>query len=246
MTAYALAFIIYFTLECQPISYFWNQWDGEHEGQCNDFQLASYINGGLNIFFDLVVFFLPIPKLLKLHVRDKRRKVGAILTFLVGIFVTVCSVIRLTYLAQVGKYTNATYHYNDVGTWTGVEAYLGVICACMPSIVGPLIYFFNNTVGSKFSSSSKTGGSQSRNTLDEPVKRNYRVTFEDEDEEVEMGKRDSTRDSKGASTCDSKSDGPGETNVTALYGLPTNSDDVELIHHDTLRGAKDQHGGVRP
>ena len=237
MTAYGIAFIIYFALECQPISYFWTQWDGEHEGTCNDFQLASYINGGLNIFFDLVVFFLPIPKLLKLHVRDTRRKVGAILTFLVGIFVTVCSVIRLTYLAQVGKYTNATYHYNDVGTWTGVEAYLGVICACMPSIVGPIIYFFYNKVGSRFTSTDNTG-SQSRGTLDEPVKRNYRVTF-DSDEEVEMGnKRDSTRDSKGSS-------GVETANVTATYGLPgdgRSSDDVELIYHDTLRGSKSGNG----
>ena len=228
LTAYGLAFIIYFALECQPISYFWNQWDGEHKGQCNDFQLAAYINGGINIFFDLIVFTLPIPKLLKLQVRDKRRKFGAILTFLVGLFVTVCSIIRLQYLAQVGKYTNATYHYNDVGIWTGLEAYLGVICACMPSIAGPIVYFFRNTVGSKFTytyGSSKSGTGVSRITHDKSVTRLHSRST-GRDEEVELADDVPRRDEEE------------KTNGTAIYDMPsrqTSRDDVELVYYDTLR-----------
>jgi hypothetical protein len=235
LVVYGLAFIIYFTLECQPISYFWTQWDGEHEGTCSDFQLASYINGGANIFFDLVVFIMPIPKLLKLQVRDKRRKFGAILTFLVGLFVTVCSVIRLQYLAQVGKYTNATYHYNDVGVWTGLEAYLGVICACMPSIVGPVLYFFRNTVGSKFSSgyysnnSEPVSTSRFRVTFDkESTRLDSRATEREGEEEVELERHAPKRG------------GPEkeEANVTTMYDLPSagaSRDDGELVWHDTLR-----------
>jgi hypothetical protein len=162
LLAYLITFITIFLTECQPISYFWNQWDGEHEGHCIDIQLSAYINGGINIFFDLVVFFLPMPKLLKLQVQDTRRKIGVILTFLVGLLVTACSIIRLQYLADVGKYANATYHYNNVGLWTGLEAYLGIVCACMPSILGPLLRLFRDTIGSKLSSGSKSG---SRSTL---------------------------------------------------------------------------------
>jgi hypothetical protein len=234
LIVYGLAFIIYFVLECQPISHFWNSWDGEHEGQCSDFQLASYINGGANIFFDLVVFAMPIPKLLKLQVRDKRRKFGAILTFLVGLFVTACSIIRLQYLATVGKYTNATYHYNDVGVWTGLEAYLGVICACMPSIVGPVLYFFRNVVGSKFTemTSSYTNNSEPRSTS------RFRVTF-DKDDDARLHSRATERDEElELDKHAPKRDGAEKTHGTTIYGLPgeqTSSDDGELVYYDTLR-----------
>jgi len=121
------------SFQCEPISYVWKQWDGEHEGYCNNFQLAVYINSGLNIFFDLVVFFLPIPKLAQIQVQDKRRKVGVVLTFLVGLFVTACSMVRLKYSTGVSKITNATYEYTEISSWSGIECEVGVICACMPT-----------------------------------------------------------------------------------------------------------------
>jgi hypothetical protein len=226
-----VAFIITFIVECQPISHFWYQWDGEHEGYCANIQLAAYINGGVNIFFDLVVFFLPIPKLMKLQVRDTRRKVGVMLTFLVGLFVTICSIIRLQYLAQVGQYTNATYHYNDVGLWTGLEAYLGIICACMPSILGPLIHFFRDTIGSKLSSGSKSG-SRSHVTREKSGTKLHSGSVE-RSEEVELAKHAQKR---------------GETenkSVKSLYDLPgeqTSRDDMELVYHNAQREGRDQYG----
>jgi len=235
LIVYGLAFIIYFALECQPVSFFWNSWDGEHEGQCSDFQLAAYINGGANIFFDLVVFAMPIPKLLKLQVRDKRRKFGAILTFTIGLFVTVCSVIRLQYLATVGKYTNATYHYNDVGIWTGLEAYLGVICACMPSIMGPVLYFFRNTVISKFTSSSKFTSTSSKSGVPRP---NYRVTFTDDKGVERLHSRSTVRDEEvELENHASKHDGSEDANGTTMYDSPSEAasrDDGDLVYYDTL------------
>jgi hypothetical protein len=231
LIAYLLAFIVTFIMECQPISHFWDQWDGEHEGYCVDIQTSAYINGGINIFFDLVVFFLPMPKLMKLQVRDTRRKVGVILTFLVGLFVTICSVIRLQYLAKVSNLTNATYHYNDIGLWTGLEAYLGIICACMPSILGPLVQFFRKTVGSKLSSSSKSG-SWSHRTHDKSGTRLGSRSVEP-GEEIELAKHAQTR---------------GETEKTSVKSLDDLSDDrasrddMELVYHPAQREGNDQYG----
>jgi len=162
LAAYLVAMCIFFGMQCKPISFFWKQWDGKHTGQCINFQLGVYIGSGVNIAFDLVVFLLPVPRLLKLQVKDKRRKIGVVFIFLVGLFVTVCSIIRLQYIAQIGQYTNATYHYNEIGLWSGVEADVGVICACMPSIAGPIMHFFRKTVGSKLYSSGGKSGSNSR------------------------------------------------------------------------------------
>jgi hypothetical protein len=122
------------------------------------------VNSGFNIFFDLIVFFLPVPKLMALQVKDKRRKIGAVLTFLLGLFVTICSIVRLQYLAQLGKVANATYHYNAISLWSGLEGDVGVICACMPTIAGPILYFFREKVGSRLSSFSKSVGSTGKST----------------------------------------------------------------------------------
>ena len=162
LAAYLLAMCIFFGMQCKPISFFWKRWDGKHTGRCINYRLGVYIGSGVNIAFDLVIFFLPVPRLLKLHVKDKRRKIGVVFIFLVGLFVTVCSIIRLQYIAQIGQYANATYHYNEIGLWSGVEADVGVICACMPSIAGPILHFFRKTVGSKLYSSGGKSGSHSR------------------------------------------------------------------------------------
>jgi hypothetical protein len=230
LVAYFLAFFVVFIMECQPITYFWNQWDGEHEGYCVDIQTSAYINGGANIFFDLVVFFLPIPKLMKLQVRDTRRKVGVIFTFLVGLMVTICSIIRLQYLAKVNNLTNATYHYNDIGFWTGLEAYLGIICACMPSILGPLVKFFRDAVGSKLSSGSSKPGSRSHNTLDKSGSR-FGARSVEPSEEVELATHAQKRGE--AEKMGGKS----------LYDFDrASNDDLELVYHPAQRDSRDQYG----
>jgi len=228
--------IIFFCMQCRPISYFWLQWDGEHEGTCINFRLGTYIGSGVNIFFDLVVFFLPVPRLLKLQVADTRRKVGVVITFLVGLFVTICSIIRLKYLAQIGAYTNATYHYNDIGLWSGVEADVGVICACMPSIAGPLMYFFRNKVASKLNSSSK-GGSQSRLstriTGDKSIARLHSRASDRDDVELEPR----------AQQTQTKS-GIEKTTVTSMYqsSEQSSNDNVDLIYQNERREGRGQWG----
>jgi hypothetical protein len=70
---------------------------------------------------------------MQIQVQDKRRKAGVVLTFLVGLFVTACSMVRLKYSSGVSKITNATYDYTDISLWSGIECEVGVICACMVS-----------------------------------------------------------------------------------------------------------------
>lgn len=236
LIAYGLSMCIFFLMQCRPINYFWVQWDGQHEGTCINFRLGTYIGSGINIGLDLVVFFLPVPRLVKLQVSDTRRKVGVVLTFLVGLFVTICSIIRLKYLAQIGSYSNATYHYNDIGLWSAIEGDVGVICACMPSIAGPLMYFFRTTVASKLNSSSK-GGSQSRLstriTGDKGIARlNSRASDRDD---VELEPRSQAQQNKS---------GIEKTTVTSMYQTSEQSsnDNVDLIYQNERREGRGQWG----
>ncbi|KAK7180157.1 hypothetical protein DPSP01_012786 [Paraphaeosphaeria sporulosa] len=221
---YGFGFIIYFAFQCRPINYFWNQWSGETEGRCVNQQFAVYMNSAMNIVFDLVVFFLPVPKLMKLQVRSTQRKIGFILTFLVGLFVTACSMVRLSTLANIGKVQNATYHYNAISLWSGLEGDVGVICACMPSLAGPILYFFRDVLGVKLTSFTKSGTnktmnvSRSRITGNKSIARLPSTTASERDSRNDMGSP--------------TAGGIEKTVVTSIYNLPygySSGDDVELI-----------------
>lgn len=223
-----------FSFQCKPISYFWTQWDGEHEGYCNNFQLAVYINSGLNIFFDLTVFFLPIPKLTSIQVQDKRRKAGVVLTFLVGLFVTACSMVRLKYSSGVSQITNATYDYTDISLWSGIECEVGVICACMPTIISPMILFFRKHLGSKISSLNSKSGTSNSATLtsrignENGVKRLPSTTSEND---LEMDNRRKGQPKHG---------GIERTTMYHTSHEQSSGDDVTLIHQGYRHDGKNQ------
>jgi hypothetical protein len=69
---------------CRPISYYWNQWDGEHEGSCTSHNSLLLAHSIINIFLDILVIALPMPVLVKLHMSIEKR-VGMCLIFAVGL-----------------------------------------------------------------------------------------------------------------------------------------------------------------
>jgi hypothetical protein len=63
---------------------------------------------------DLVVVLLPVPRLLKLNI-SRSKKIGVIMVFTAGVFVTVCSVMRLGYLIHYGTSPkNPTWQYTPL------------------------------------------------------------------------------------------------------------------------------------
>lgn len=231
------------TDHCQ--SYFWNRWDGEHEGHCPVSQSAIYINSTFNIFFDFVVFFLPIPKLISLQVKDTRRKAGVIATFLVGLFATVCSIVRLRYLAAFGQVTNATYHYNDIALWSGLESDFGVICACMPTIAGPTLYFLREKVGSRLSSLTSRGSKSSTGDFKKSFASSRSFTSS-----RMTGDKTAMRLPSTSSERDIELDTPlpkhgGIEKTTSMYNQShhtSSADDVDLIHQNGDSRTKSQWG----
>lgn len=107
----------------------------EHSGYCLDQNQLIYASASLNIFFDILTIILPVPRLLSLSIPG-RKKLAVVATFLIGLFVTLCSIIRLRYLAAFGSASNITWLYNPIGIWSNVEINLGVVCACMPALAG--------------------------------------------------------------------------------------------------------------
>jgi hypothetical protein len=92
---------------CSPISFAWTQWDGEHEGRCVSNNNLAFAHAGMGIVMDIITLALPISQIWNLHMTTKK-KVGVLLMFSVGAFVTVVSILRLRSLVNFAKTQNMT------------------------------------------------------------------------------------------------------------------------------------------
>jgi hypothetical protein len=130
--AYTVAFFIVTTWQCLPVSLAWTQWDGLHEGKCNDIHLQGWIAAAINIALDAVVMILPLRHLAVLNMSLKK-KVMVMSMFSVGIFVIVISAIRLYSLIHFANTQNITWNYVDAGLWSLIEIDVSIVCGCMPA-----------------------------------------------------------------------------------------------------------------
>lgn len=224
LLANMVSFIVALGFQCRPVSYSWTQWTGETQGSCMNLQAQVYSSSATNITFDLIVFALPIPKLLGLQVRDTRKKIMVVLTFLVGLLGTICSVVRLAYLTQWGNTTNATMHYNNIAIWSAVEGGVGVICACMPAIAGPILHFMRQFIGSEIFTRSR---SKFASAMDSKGSKGvHRVPS-------------SAGPSSLADSYVDRNGGISKTVESRMYNIPNDShsdDDVELVSREGLAG----------
>lgn len=82
-TAYMLVFVIVGIFSCQPVSYLWTRWDGEHQGKCIDINAVAWAHAGISIVLDVWVLVIPLSQLRLLKL-DWRKKIGVGLMFSVG------------------------------------------------------------------------------------------------------------------------------------------------------------------
>jgi hypothetical protein len=161
------------------------------------------------------------------------RRCGIILTFLTGLFVTICSAIRLQYLVNVDHYTNATYHYNQIGFWTGLEAYLGIICACMPAILGPIARFFTAIVGSRLNSGSNSNAQSNHTFANHSHGKDAKRLGSESIEHVELAKHAQKR---------GVTEKPSVRSMFDVWDGRVSRDDMEMVYHPTHHQGREEYG----
>ncbi|KAG0647987.1 hypothetical protein D0Z07_5878 [Hyphodiscus hymeniophilus] len=166
--AFGAAFAIGGIFQCRPVSYYWTQWDGEHEGSCLNVNAMAWANAIISIVLDVWMLGLAVSQLVKLQMHWKK-KVGVGMMFAVATFVTVVSILRLQSLLRFSNSTNLTWDNLAVTQWSTVEINgklvrfvsskptlvklcqtttnhssqsVGIICACMPSMRVLLVRLF--------------------------------------------------------------------------------------------------------
>ncbi|PIA99029.1 hypothetical protein CB0940_03448 [Cercospora beticola] len=180
---FILSFVIVILTQCRPLSYTWNQWDGEHKGKClalNPIVWSSYVLGPLifawlqtadllysaiiNIILDFLVLGLPIYQLWKMNL-NVAKKLQVMFMFGVGFLVTIISIMRLHSIVDYGEDKNFTYSRVIPGVWSKLELQLSVICACMPAIRQVIRRFSPRLIGTTRGEGTTTGISTTQSGL---------------------------------------------------------------------------------
>lgn len=129
VTAWYIAIQITAIFQCLPIHYYWRRVGQGHCIQTTNFYI---ILASLNLATDVAVLILPIPFIWHLQVR-KSKKLSLSVIFLLGSLVCVTSIVRLQTLTEIDT-QDITWSNAYPGLWTAIEASLGIVAACLPSL----------------------------------------------------------------------------------------------------------------
>ncbi|KAK8017947.1 fucose permease [Apiospora marii] len=137
--------------QCRPVEAAFNYY--ARNAQCIPLLTEFICSAPVNIITDLAILALPLPVLTGMRL-PPRQKIILVVTFALGIFVTVVDVVRIYYLQQAitdispdlstdpessfGGQTNFAFNASLSLMWSSVEVNIGIACACVPTLK-PLI-----------------------------------------------------------------------------------------------------------
>lgn len=149
--------------QCSPVSAAYDPLQNNSNSTCMSIVTLYLCSAPVNIITDLAILVLPIPVLTGMRL-PQRQKTVLVVTFALGIFVTIVDVVRIYYLQQasvdseitqtrLGTGTDFAYNASIALMWSAVEVNVGIICACIPTLK-PLI---KRILPSMITDHSKTG-----------------------------------------------------------------------------------------
>lgn len=87
---YNISFLFAVIFQCTPISDFWTQWEGIHQGHCGDANILAWVAAATGIVYDLWLLALPFPQLLALNLHWKKKLMGGMMFFVGAAWVPPC------------------------------------------------------------------------------------------------------------------------------------------------------------
>lgn len=114
---------------CFPINFFWDK--AVEGGKCLDQQVVWFTNSTVNIFQDVLIFFLPIPVLRRLEIPAAQKK-ALMVVFAIGGVVCIISIIRLQSLVAISNSKDPTFDNTRAAILSAAETNVAIITACLP------------------------------------------------------------------------------------------------------------------
>ncbi|GME39099.1 hypothetical protein GTA08_BOTSDO04294 [Neofusicoccum parvum] len=131
VVAGSFSFIAATLFECIPIAYNWNR---QLPGHCINNSAFRWSWAAFNTATDVWVSVLPIPFIQRLQM-TRTKKIGLIILFALGLFVCVTSAIRMKALvASTRAAKDTTWDSAPAFLWSYIEAAVGLVCTCLPSL----------------------------------------------------------------------------------------------------------------
>ncbi|KAL9614954.1 MAG: hypothetical protein Q9167_000596 [Letrouitia subvulpina] len=138
VTAWGIAVILVSIFQCTPVDGFWNRVKippPSPPPKCIVNEYAFFVGIAVpNIVTDAALLALPIPYIWRLH-RSQSQKIALAGIFMLGGFVTIISIVRLSTLVSVDlKSLDLDWNFALVGVWTLTESNMAIVSACLPSL----------------------------------------------------------------------------------------------------------------
>ncbi|KAG8163925.1 hypothetical protein KVR01_005843 [Diaporthe batatas] len=141
------SFLLADFLQCRPVSFFWESWDGLHAGgSCFNINALAWAHSAINIALDFWMLVIPATQVWSLTMQVKK-KVVVFFMFGIGIFLTLASIARIQTLVRFANTENPTRDYFATVTWSYIEITVGVMVACMPGAKMFLIRYLSGGSG---------------------------------------------------------------------------------------------------
>ncbi|GAB1210520.1 hypothetical protein APSETT445_009314 [Aspergillus pseudonomiae] len=132
---YTISVATTISLACVPSSFFWTQWVYPLSGghcRINLYQFYLW-NGVANLFTDVIILCLPMPIVWGLQM-PKAQKWAISGIFLLGGFVCVATIVRISAITKMKDSVDITWVIGDAMIWSNVEPCIGIVSACLPTL----------------------------------------------------------------------------------------------------------------
>ncbi|KAK9560589.1 hypothetical protein V6Z88_001333 [Aspergillus fumigatus] len=154
-----LVFWFVLTLQCKPVSYFWNRLSPGAKGTCLDVDTIigiAYLYSVTATLCDFVLGLLPISLVWKLQMTRKTKIALAVILSL-GCIASAAVIVRIPYLHYY-KDDEFLYATTDISIWSNVEASLGIMAGSLVTL-RPLFRWFRGTSYGRSKTTKRTFGS---------------------------------------------------------------------------------------
>ncbi|KAI1466976.1 uncharacterized protein F4812DRAFT_72321 [Daldinia caldariorum] len=141
-------------LGCQPVQGWWNS-AAAATATCVDKLAFTYSTNIINLIFDIWIFTMPIPIILRLQA-SKEKKIGLCFLFSIGLGTCAISAARLSVVVSV-RSKDITWSEVTLGILSAWEPCGSILCANLPLVYKPLVHGIQ-----KVRSSIKSSRSRSR------------------------------------------------------------------------------------
>ncbi|TLD20533.1 hypothetical protein PspLS_08803 [Pyricularia sp. CBS 133598] len=169
VTAWGIAIILASIFQCVPTQSWWQRFDPVNpmsptEFICGVDSTQFFIGNSIpTIITDVMIIVLPIPYIWSLQMRVAQ-KIGVLGIFLLGAFVTIISMVRLSYLLHLDLQSpDITWNFVVAIIWTNLEGNIAIICCCLPTLKPILNLVMDGSFATRLGSRKNTYASGDAN-----------------------------------------------------------------------------------